>query len=903
MSEICSQSNSCSTIANNGCGLLFVSWNCRGISDNGTQTLLTQFSNTERPHVICLQETHLDGQPWYVPNYTIYRRDRNSRGGGVALLIRKDLRSRRVTIGNTYAIESVAAEISGPEGKFTVASVYSPRYTPSFKNVLNTIFGVPNIIVMGDLNAKGIAWNRCDWNQAGHALSEFLEDTIVRVLHPTRHTRISERGDPPSTLDFILTNSTSPISQPEILDQLLSDHYAIMAVINANTTKPQQRPNYLKANWVQYKLLLDIEAITITNLPLENPEQIDVAVATIRNSILSARDMSVPLHSVSWEKRDTPPDTMALIREIRRLNRWLNTCSTADEKIIRSLIKNAKSSLKSLSNRDRNARWSKFTGSLNESSKNFWRISKRMRAGPTKFAPLQKPDGTLAIDAEEKVELIADAFLGLHEPGRVHINELDNPIIEMVDDWLVQTRQANSRPFRPISSAEVIEVWSRWRPFKCPGQDGIQNILLKHFPPSFTDAITKIYNVSIAKNYWPAEWRHAKVIALLKKGKPADLAKNYRPIALLPSLSKVLERIIANRLTSEMKEKQILQDWQFGFRPGHSAPQQALRLSKYLRDRKNNKKSSAALFLDVASAFPSMWSKGLLSKLIEDHISNYLVHVINNFLSKRTFSVAAAGAISRNREHSNGEPQGSCLSPPVYAYHVARLSPPRGINPFLYADDTAMVATAKQARALVTNIQKAYTTTVNHYHQWKIKVNTTKTEILWVPQDGKKRRNAPNNVITLDEHDVPVSKVVRYLGVYFDAKLNFATHVRTQFAKANAILSALYPLMAKSSGLSSKNKLLLYKTCVRPVFTYACPVWANVAAKTNLKCLQTLQNRAIKQSLGLPMRISTEFIHDETGLPTVREHMQSLTNRFFEKCSVSDQALIRELARGWNEDG
>ena len=82
--------------------------------------------------------------------------------------------------------------------------------------------------------------------------------------------------------------------------------------------------------------------------------------------------------------------------------------------------------------------------------------------------------------------------------------------------------------------------------------------------------------------------------------------------------------------------------------------------------------------------------------------------------------------------------------------------------------------------------------------------------------------------------------------------------------------------MAKSSGLSVNNKLLLYKACVRPIFTYACPVWCNRVAKTHLKNLQIIQNKAIKQALGVPMRTATTQIHTDTGIPMVEEYMEEL---------------------------
>lgn len=77
------------------------------------------------------------------------------------------------------------------------------------------------------------------------------------------------------------------------------------------------------------------------------------------------------------------------------------------------------------------------------------------------------------------------------------------------------------------------------------------------------------------------------------------------------------------------------------------------------------------------------------------------------------------------------------------------------------------------------------------------------------------------------------------------------------------------------------DSLLRTNCCSIRLFTYACPVWSSIAASTNLKCLETLQNKAVELSLGLPIGTATEFIDDETGLPRIEEHMQSVTDRFY----------------------
>lgn len=146
-----------------------------------------------------------------------------------------------------------------------------------------------------------------------------------------------------------------------------------------------------------------------------------------------------------------------------------------------------------------------------------------------------------------------------------------------------------------------------------------------------------------------------------------------------------------------------------------------------------------------------------------------------------------------------------------------------------------------------------------------------------VKEDGKKRRRPPQDVVLLGEREVEISMSARYLGVWFDSKLNFALHVQTQRSKATAVLAAL---IARSSGFSVRNKMHLYK--------------ASRVAQTDLKGLQTLQNRGIKRALGVPLRTPTVDIHKDTGTFMVAECLGGISERFFVKCSGKD-VLIREL--------
>lgn len=150
-----------------------------------------------------------------------------------------------------------------------------------------------------------------------------------------------------------------------------------------------------------------------------------------------------------------------------------------------------------------------------------------------------------------------------------------------------------------------------------------------------------------------------------------------------------------------------------------------------------------------------------------------------------------------------------------------------------------------------------------------------------------------DNLLTDDQ--IVYAMSVKYLGVTFDSKLLFAEHIKKTVARATGAAMALYPLFAKSSKLATKTKLLLYKQVVRPIMTYASPVWAD-AAKCHLKSLQVTQNRVLKTILKLERRHPTVDVHARADVPTMDEYLLRLNAAFRQRCRDSNFNLIRSLA-------
>lgn len=143
---------------------------------------------------------------------------------------------------------------------------------------------------------------------------------------------------------------------------------------------------------------------------------------------------------------------------------------------------------------------------------------------------------------------------------------------------------------------------------------------------------------------------------------------------------------------------------------------------------------------------------------------------------------------------------------------------------------------------------------------------------------------------------VPNNTAAKYLGMQLDTKLNWKAHIHTTAIKTQAKISQLYALINKKSSLKTETGMLIYKSVIRPTMTYACPIWGN-AAKSNIKILQTVQNKALRIIIKAPWFISNQQIHHELQIPSIKEHISKLSEDFFSTLSTSPCTPIFNLGR------
>lgn len=278
------------------------------------------------------------------------------------------------------------------------------------------------------------------------------------------------------------------------------------------------------------------------------------------------------------------------------------------------------------------------------------------------------------------------------------------------------------------------------------------------------------------------------------------------------------------------------------------------------------------------------------------NIPKYLIKIVKSFITDRKFLVSINGSHSDIKNITAGLPQGSVLSPLLYSIFISDFKKPKNCDTMFYADDTGLTTDGKLTKTIIKKLQSGYKCCRKYLHKWKIKLNDEKTQAIIFPFNKSPKRY-PRTNLNIGNLEVSFTNTVTYLGVTLDKNLSFGKHIEKTRNKALKCGRSLYPLLAPNSKLSHINKNVIYKSIIRPIMTYGCPVWSG-AARTHIKKLQIIQNKQLKLINGLPWRFSTHQLHVNTGYQTIEDYMKKLVEKFQLRCMDSEFQLIRDLVDG-----
>ena len=348
--------------------------------------------------------------------------------------------------------------------------------------------------------------------------------------------------------------------------------------------------------------------------------------------------------------------------------------------------------------------------------------------------------------------------------------------------------------------------------------------------------LLRIVNLPIRPVVFPDHWKIACIVPIPKSGDP-DIPSNNRPISLLSTLSKILEKVVCTKLSDYLRDHHLLSPSQCAYRPRHSTEDAVLDAVERLVTNTDNGLVSAVTTLDLSKAFDSVDHDLLITKLSWYGITD--TKWFRSYLSDRHQTVRGG---TLTLPVSCGVPQGSILGPILFVLFTCDL-PPHLTHGHLisYADDSHHIDSAQPNSMGLSALKERLELTMNELHAWfsanSLKMNETKTNFMLV---GTKSNIKKTNGFTLEINGSTLksSAKLTFLGVVIDSHLSWEAHISQVVKKCNYILVSFYRL--RHYFTKDALKLLIEAFAFTHIFYCLC-VWGG-ANKTQLDKIQKLIN-------------------------------------------------------------
>lgn len=864
-------------------------WNAQGLSSK--IDLVRAFIQVTDLDILLIGETHLKPhQKCKIFNYTIYRTDRLiEKGGGTAIIIRNGMKHDLLPNITTDGIEITSIKLYTKRGPLIVHSTYSaPSKKISEADMVKIFDTRTPTLLAGDLNAKHQAWNSRVTNSKGKALKQIGEHLRTIIDAPSEPTHIHVPTQTTDVLDLVILKNINVHYSLNVIDELSSDHLPIE--ISLDHEAETKHRTVQKTDWTLFK-----ETFKVTPKHIQRKPDIEEAVNNLESSILTAMSANTKTRQIPKSK-PLPTNIRVKLLEKRKLVReYARTLYPGTKTKLNNITNEIKSDLRE----HYNEQWTTKLKNLNTEDRSLWQVAKSLKNKNKreKIPPLKDGQNKLTTDID-KAEAFANALQNTFKPNPTAGNH--HEFHQTLEKRLKNHYPTKDQEIRITTIEEIAEVVKKLKNRKAPGKDGIPNLALKHLPTEGLEEIVNITNAIFKLRHFPNTWKEAQIIMVPKANKPKNEVHGYRPISLLPTISKLVEKVIHNRLNEEITTRKLIPNFQFGFKPQHTTTHQLTRLTEYINTNMNLSTPTAAVFLDVEKAFDKVWHAGLLYKLRINRVNDNIIEIINSYLKDRKFRVKIEDDTSTPKTIAAGVPQGSILGPTLYNLFTQDIPRPTKAEIGLYADDTAIYYAHRNLTTLHKTLQKDLENTQNWFQKWRININVQKTQAVFFQHRRRPRR--PNQLV-INNHQTEWKTTATYLGVTLDDKLTYTHHVKKIKQKIGSLARELYPLLNVNSKLSIENKRTIINTILMPVATYAGEIWHQTTERQKQQ-MQSKINNIVRLAANAPKYLPNKTLFKELNLQTLETLINKRTLKTAEKTKTNENPEIRKLiqpARRINE--
>ena len=888
----------------NAKGLHFAHLNVRSLV-NKWDNIKANFVNSDI-HVLTFSETWLHN---LLPsnlfelghNYSLLRQDRNwndnsnnnqapKRGGGLCTYIKNTLQFSDTEYSHYNSsskdIESQWISIfQKPNKTILLGNLYRPPQGDVSKcidfldNVLSDIdLQKIEVFLMGDLNLDISDKN----NAMVKSLLNMTKQLGLRqlILEPTRYSPIKD-----SCIDLLFTNSDI-ISKVGVSNVNLSDHQMILltrkkakflkhkcefigrSYRNYNRNDFQNRIRTSNWDFLDDGMNIDIDRqwnLFEQNISIVLDEMCPkktFRIKQVKQPWITPRLLELILDKDKAMKKAKKSKRNDLWNEAKRLR---NACTNRLRKAKAQYIKEQ---LEIHSN-DQKKFWKHIQEVIPNSNKN------------TKIINLKDTNTGDPIELNDTADYINNFFINIgpnlakncHQPWQFTGNTCDH-VLENIE----------------TSSAELTDICKTININKASCVTDISSEILKDAFLAIPGKLCLLFNNCFRTATTPSIWKHARVTPL-PKGGDSQVVSNYRPISLLPLLSKLIEKIVHKRLYNHLTEWNLLDERQGGFRPGHSTISTCSYFTNDLYTANNNNEITIAVFIDAMKAFDTVNHKILIDKLKKYGISGNLLTWIENYLTNRKQCTVANNIVSTNESIVCGVPQGSVLGPLLFLLYINDISSfVTNSKISMYADDTVIYLSHANLNLAIALIQSD----LDRVHTWcnsnKLTINCKKTKFCMFGMRSTIKHSKTQDVqLSLSNQILERVCSYKYLGLILDEHLTYNKHIK----EMNRLVShKLYLLSKVRKYITTHACINIFKTMVLSLIEY-CDILYTGTNQKNLGDIDKMFYRGLKICTYSNNFISRETLCKDCKIAPLDKRRNAHLLIFMHK-QTNNQTLIKK---------
>ena len=506
----------------------------------------------------------------------------------------------------------------------------------------------------------------------------------------------------------------------------------------------------------------------------------------------------------------------------------------------------------------RTAKREYYTTRINEShncSKQMWKILNHLL--PSKRQDSEQHNSALSADIFNKY------FSSIGENLTKHLGDVVFP------DHTIE--KANHFEFLEINSNQVLHYLLKLSNSTSLDIIDMDNKLLRMASPIIAPLLCHVFNLSLNQGIVPSDWKLAKVTPIYKgKGSHSEPG-NYRPISVVPTVAKLMEKLVKAQLTSFFDSNNLFSETQFAYMKTRSTSTALHCLLDKFLDNINSNKINGVCQIDLSKGFDTINVDILLYKLRNYGFLEDSLPWFSSYFTEHKQQVFYDNVISSKRIVNLGLPQGTVLGPIFYLLYTNDLPNYLSKGQLIsYADDTNLIASGNDETEVLHNLNISLTEATKWFKSNRLIINASKSCTMLV--GSKYRIDNLQNTPILNINNVPLPMVseAKFLGVIIDNTLCWKAHVSYLCSKINPKIGLLHGLRHY---LDESTLNTLYATLIQPHFDYCLTVWGK-CPKKYLLMLQKLQNRASRAFTG-------NFSHDTSPKTLIKNlNWMSIETRY-----------------------